>query len=194
MCNNQVNCKTGSSDFEEVFDRVMDALRNIIKDFEIRIGNKQDDSIKLHKSLVENLEKRLADLEIKEKLQWEAKHHPDPEERMPSHIFKELNAKLLKEKEEVNEALCQAKEAMPEPVNYKEMSIKFTEILGILQDPNINAEIKNMYLKDIIEKIEYDRPPNIRITPENKEQLGYEKIPRGKTFHGEPFEISITIK
>ena len=113
---------------------------------------------------------------------------------MPSHIFKDLNAKLLKEKEEINEALCEAREAIPEPINYREMSIKFTETLNMLKDPSIDASIKNMHLKDIIEKIEYYRPPNIKITKENAEELGYTKLGRKNMFHSEPFEISITIK
>lgn len=194
MCNNQVHCKSGSAIYEEVLGRVCDALREIIEDFEVRIENQQDDSISLHRDLVERLEKQLEDLEIKEKLQWEAKHHPDPDERMPTNIFKELNQKLLKEKEEVNEALCEAKESIPEPIDYKERAVKFTETLNKLLDPGIDASIKNMHLKDIIEKIEYDRPPTIKITNENKKELGYDKLPKGKMHHAEPFEIWITIK
>ena len=194
VCNNQVHCKTGSAIYDEVMERICDSLRDIIKDFEVRVENQQDDSIKLHRDLVERLEKQLADLEVKEKLQWEAKHHPDPDERMPSHIFKELNSKLLKEKEEINDALCKAKDAIPEPVDYRDLSIKFSETLAMLQDPEIDASIKNMHLKDIIEKIEYDRPPNVKITNENKEALGYDKLSRKNMFHTEPFEIFITIK
>ena len=113
---------------------------------------------------------------------------------MPSHIFKELNAKLLKEKEEVNDALCKAKDSIPDPIDYKELSMKFTDTLNKLKDPTIEASIKNMHLKDIIEKIEYDRPPNVKITNENKEELGYTKLGRKNMFHTEPFEIWITIK
>ena len=102
--------------------------------------------------------------------------------------------KLLKEKEEINTALCEAKDSIPEPIDYGEMVIKFTDTLNKLKDPNVPATIKNMHLKDIIEKIEYDRPPNVKITNENKEQLGYEKLRRKNMFHCEPFEISITIK
>ena len=46
----------------------------------------------------------------------------------------------------------------------------------------------------IIEKIEYSRPANIKITNENKEELGYTKLGRKNMFHSEPFEISIFIK
>lgn len=194
MCHNQVRCKTGSAAYDEVMERICDSLQNIIEDFEVRVENKQDDSIKLHKDLVERLEKRLADLEIKEKLQWEAKHHPDPDERMPNHIFKELNSKLLKEKEEINDALCSAKDAMPDPINYLELSVKFSDTLKMLKDPTIDASIKNMHLKGIIEKIVYYRPPNVKITTKNKKELGYDTIPKGKSFHSEPFEISISIK
>lgn len=194
MCHNQVHCKTGSAIYDEVLERICDSLQNIIEDFEVRVENQKDDSSKLHLELVARLEKQMADLEIKEKLQWEAKHHPDPEERMPTHIFKELNAKLLKEKEEINEALCEAKDAVPEPIDYRERAVTFRETLEILKDPFINASIKNMHLKDIIEKIEYDRPPNVKITNENKEELGYVKLGRKNMFHSEPFEITIFIK
>ena len=194
MCNNQVHCKTGSAIYEEVLERICDSLRDIIEDFEVRVDNQQDDSVKLHRDLVVRLEKQLEDLNIKEKLQWEAKHHPDPEERMPNHIFKDLNNKLLKEKEEINEALCKAKDSIPEPIDYKDMAKRFTDALRILNDPDLDASIKNMYLKDVIEKIEYDRPPTIKVTNENKEQLGYTKLGRKNMFHSEPFEISIIIK
>ncbi len=194
MCNNQVHCKTGGAVYEEVMEAVCKSMKDIIEDFEVRVETQQDDSIKLHRNLVERLEKQLADLEIKEKMQWEAKHHPDPEERMPSHIFKDLNSKLLKEKEEINDALCKAKDSIPDPIDYRELAVKFSDTLDILQDPTKDASIKNMHLKDIIEKIEYYRPPNIKITNENKKELGYDKIGRKNMFHSEPFEISIIIK
>ena len=194
MCNNKIHCKTGSAVFDEVMERVCDSLQNIIEDFEVRVENQQDDSIKLHKDLVTQLEKRLEDLNIREKMQWNAKHHPDPEERMPNHIFKELNAELLKEKEEVNQALCDAKDSMPEPIDYGERVVTFKETLKILKDPTKDASIKNMHLKSIIEKIVYDRPPTIKITKDNAEQLGYTKLERKNIFHSEPFEISIFIK
>jgi uncharacterized protein YlaN (UPF0358 family) len=194
MCHNQVHCKTGSAIYEEVLERVCDSLSEIIDDFEVRVENQRDDSSKLHADLIERLEKKLADLEIKEKLQWEAKHHPDPDERMPTHIFKDLNEKLLKERAEINEALCDAKDAMPEPIDYRKRAVTFRETLEIIKDPDIDASIKNMHLKDIIEKIEYTRPPNVKITNENKGELGYVKLGRKNMFHSEPFEITIFIK
>jgi hypothetical protein len=173
-CSNQVRCKSGSAEHAEVMARVCDALRDCISDFEIRVEQEKDDSIDLHRNLVAELEKRLRDLEITEKLQWTAKHHPDPEERMPAHIFKELNGKLLKEKEEINEALCNAKDSIPDPVDYREQIVKFTDTIEALENPNLSASEKNRHLSDIIERIEYYRPPTVKITKANRHLYGYD--------------------
>lgn len=77
---------------------------------------------------------------------------------MPPHIFKKLNERLLKDKEEIKKALCEAYESMPEPVNYKEKILTFTGVLNALDDPTLTPKIKNQYLKDIIKRIDYERP------------------------------------
>lgn len=196
-CSNQVRCKSGSAEHAEVMARVCDALRDCISDFEIRVEQEKDDSIDLHRNLVAELEKRLRDLEITEKLQWTAKHHPDPEERMPAHIFKELNGKLLKEKEEINEALCNAKDSIPDPVDYREQIVKFTDTIEALENTNLSASEKNRHLSDIIERIEYYRPPTVKITKANRHLYGYDDEKgqgKGMKYHREPYELFITIK
>ena len=185
VCNNQVHCKTGSADFREVLEYVCATLEDCIADFEVMVETKQDDSSKLHKNLIDNLEKKLKDLEVTEKLQWEAKHHPDPDERMPSEIFKELNSKLLIEKEEIKKALCKAYESMPKPVDYTDRILKFTDALEALRDPEVPAKVKNQYLKSIIERIDYERPPTIRLSKTKTKGLVY------KT---EPYKIRIELK
>lgn len=184
-CNNQVYCKTGSADFNEVLEYICASLEDCIEDFELRVQNNQDDSIKLHKNLIDNLEKKLKELELQEKMQWEAQYHPDPEQRMPVEIFKELNKKVLVEKEEIKQALCEAYESIPKPVNYEDKISKFTDALEALRDPNISAKIKNQYLKDIIERIEYERP---QITRLSKQKV------KGLQYNVEPYKITIQIK
>lgn len=185
VCNNQVHCKTGSADFREVLEYVCATLEDCIADFEVMVETKQDDSSKLHKNLIDNLEKKLKDLEVTEKLQWEAKHHPDPDERMPSEIFKELNGKLLIEKEEIKKALCKAYESMPKPVDYTDRILKFTDALEALRDPEVPAKVKNQYLKNIVERIDYERPPTVRLSKTKTKGLVY------KT---EPYKIRIELK
>jgi DNA invertase Pin-like site-specific DNA recombinase len=196
-CSNQVRCKTGSAEYADVLARVCDALRDCIADFEVRVEQEEDTSIELYKNLIKDLERKLKDLETKEKLQWEAKHHPDPDERMPAHIFKELNGKLLKEKEEVMNALCKAQDTIPNPIDYREQIVKFTDTIEKLEDPNLDATTKNRHLRDIVERIEYYRPPNVKLTKANRHLYGYEDgngPGKGLKYHREPYEIHITIK
>lgn len=188
VCNDQVHCKSGSADFHEVMAYICNSLRDCIADFEMRINNEQDDSVKLHKSLIENLEAKLKDLEAREIAQWRSQSDPNPANRMPTHIFQQLNEELLKEKDEVKQALCKAYESAPRPIDYQERIVKFTDALNALEDPEISATIKNQYLKDIIERIDYERPPLVRITKENADKYNTSTT-KGMKFHQEPYMI-----
>ena len=157
LCNGQVHCGTGSCEYAELIERICMALEQCIEDFEIRLNNDTGDSVKLHSKLIKSLEKKLEDLQKKELSQWEQQSHPDPDQRMPSHIFKQLNDKLLKEKEEINQALCKAYESMPEPVDYEDKIHRFKDALDALKNPDVDAKTKNALLKDCIERIEYKR-------------------------------------
>lgn len=192
-CNNQVHCKSGSADFMEVMNYVRASLNECIADFEILVDSEQDNSNKLHENLVANLEKKLQDLAEQEILQWKAQTSPDPSQRMPSEIFQTLNEQLLKEKEEVKEALCKAKDSIPVKIDYREKIVKFTDALNALEDPEIPAKIKNQYLRDILERIDYDRGPNIRITKENAAKYNM-ATGKGMRIYSPPYKIKLVLK
>jgi DNA invertase Pin-like site-specific DNA recombinase len=193
VCNNQVHCKTGSVDYNEVLDYICKVLRDCIEDFKVRIENDQDDSLKLHKDLIERLTKQLKDAEQKEQDQWEAQYDPDPNKRLPQHIFEKLNKKVLAEKEEINRALDKAKDSAPKHIDYKDELIKTTDALKALEDADIDAKITNQYLKSIIERIEYDRPPIVRISKENAEKYGMD-TEKGLQYHVAPYTIRVKLK
>lgn len=193
VCNNQVHCKTGSVEYYQVVDYVSNVLRDCIADFEVRIDNDQDDSRKLHRDLVDRLIKQLKDLEKKEVDQWEAQYDPDPSKRLPQHIFAKLNEKVLKEKEEINKALEKAKDSVPKHIDYRDELVKTTDALLALEDPDMDAKITNQYLKDIIEKIEYERPPIVRITKENAKDYGL-NTSKGIQWYTPPYKINIKLK
>lgn len=163
MCSHQGHCVSGSCLYTEVVGRMCEILEECIEDFEIRISNDTGDSMKLHAKMIKNLEKKMADLKAKELSQWEMQSHPDPAKRMPQEIFQQLNAKLLKEKEEVQQALCNAYESIPEPVDYEEKVFMFTDALNALRDPEVSGEEKNKLLKRCIDRIEYYREKPQRI-------------------------------
>lgn len=190
-CSQQSRCGTGSCTFDEIVNRVCAVLEECIEDFEIRIKTDNGDSAKLHAELIKNLEKKMKDLQAKELSQWEAQSDPDPAKRMPQEIFQKLNEKLLKEKEEVQQALCNAYESMPEPVDYEERAARFREALAALRDPEADNALKNELLKACIERIEYYRERPQRKKPAK----GNGAFPMIQTqWTNPPIELDIKLK
>ena len=204
LCTDQTHCKTGSCTYEEMEQMVVNILRQCISDFEIRIKNNNGDAMKLHEKLLKSLEKKMQDLEAKELAQWEAQSHPDPSQRMPHAIFKRLNEKLLMEKEEVKEAMCNARKSMPDPIDYKEKLYRFQEALDTLLNPEVDAEKKNNLLKACIERIDYKReaPQRLKNTERKTRKNGrlkgqYAKptsLGVGGHWTNPPIEIDVKLK
>lgn len=193
-CEGQTHCNTGSCRFEDIISRVVEVLEQCIDDFEIRLSNDTGDSAKLHAKLIKNLEKKMKDLQAKELSQWEAQSDPDPAKRMPQEIFQQLNAKLLKEKEEVQQALCKAYESMPDPVDYEEKLHRFKDALEALKDPEADAAKQNRLLKACIDKIEYKRDKPERIKKEPGEKKGTRFKTAGGRWTEPPIELDIKLR
>jgi len=179
LCDNQAYCKTSSCLYDEIIDRVCDVLEKCIEDFEIRIKNNDDDSIKHHASLIKQLKAKQEELHKKELSQWEKY----TEENMPKEIFDKLNEKVLKEKEEIQDALCKAYESMPERIDYEEKVYRFKDALEALKDPEVPAAKKNAFLKACIDRIDYKREKAERI---KSQQTRYYDKELKKTRHTSP--------
>ena len=194
VCRDQAYCGTGSCTYEELINIVVDVLKQCINDFEIRIKNESGDAVKLHEKLLKSLEKKMQDLEARELAQWEAQSNPDPSQRMPAEIFKKLNEKLLKEKEEVKEAMCNARKSAPNPVDYEDKLFKFKEALDALLNPEVDAEKKNRLLKACIDRIEYRReaPQILKRDPGVKKGEQFESS--GGRWTNPPIEIDVKLK
>ena len=175
-CPETKRCGTASVMCQEIIDEVKKVLVEAVEDFEVRVEEGTDDSIEVHRQLVARLEKRLAELEALEVSQWE-KYTLDG---MPKSVFEVLNKKVLTEKDEVQQALCTARDATPEPVDFEEKITTFREALELMNDPEAPAKEVNRLLKMCIERIVYSRPKN------------YAKHARWGT--AEPFELDIKLK
>ena len=204
ICNDHGHCHTGSCTFDELLEAVVDILKQCIADFEIRVKSDNGDAMKLHEKLLKSLEKKMQELEAKELAQWEAQANPDSSQRMPAHIFKVLNEKLLKEMYEVKEAMCNARKSMPDPVDYQEKLFRFKEALDALLDPEVDAQVKNRLLKDCIERIDYNRekPERIKSTEKRTRKNGRidgrslkpNPLKTGGNWTSPPIELDVKLK
>jgi hypothetical protein len=193
-CYDQVHCGTGSCRFDQMINAVADILRQNIADFEIHIKNDNGDSIKLRQALIKNLEQKLKDINAKELSQWEAQSNPDPSMRMPQNIFKQLNERLQKEKAEVEEALHEAYNTIPQSVDYVEKAQTFRDALNALLDPEKSAKEKNRLLKDCIEKIEYYREKPERMKKDKGVKRGEQFKEAGGRWTDPEIELDVILK
>lgn len=202
MCVDHVHCHTASCTYDELLNMVVGILEECVEDFQHRIESNSGDAMKLHEKLLKSLEKKMQDLEAREIAQWEAQSHPDESQRMPPHIFKMLNEKLLKEKEEVKEAMCNARKSMPDPVDYQEKLVRFQKALDALQDTEKDAGEKNKLLKECIERITYNRAKPERIKSQQVYYYDKEKkrtrkkspLNTGGNWTSPPIDLDVKLK
>jgi hypothetical protein len=153
ICDRQTICGTGSCTVDELLAEVVKVLQEAIEDFQVRTVDAASDRVEQHRQMIARLEQRLEALEKLEVSYWEKYAL----ESMPKTVFDTLNEKLLKEREEVQQALYDAKESMPEPVDFEAKRVLFSEALATLQDPDAPALQKNILLKQCIERIDFSR-------------------------------------
>lgn len=153
LCSQQRKCGNASATMSDVLEEVVKAMQDAVADFEIKIKSGADNSAEIHRQMVERLEKRLRELQELEVAQWDAKTRGG----MPAHVFERLNGQTLAELEEVQQALCTARDSMPQPINLQEKRATFQAALDALQDPELPAKEKNKLIKACIERITYSR-------------------------------------
>ena len=188
VCPNQTHCHNSSCTYDELIVYIIDILQKCIDDAEIQLQDFDHNSRDLHINLIRNLENRLAELERKEILQWEKYS----EEAMPKQIFDNLNAKVLKEKEETQQALRNARTSLPDPSCYQKRLVAFRDALNALQDPNMSVEQKNRLLKTCIERITYSREKSYRAIRDSV--LDPEQHANQKGWITPPFSVDVILR
>ena len=162
-CNNQTYCKNGTCSLEEIMPFVADILKQKITEFEIEANNGNEGLVEKQEKLIKTFEKKLSDIQSKELLLWESQLDPDPDKRMPSHIFQTMTAKLGKEMAETEEASAKAKEALTAPIDLEKKIVTFQKAYDALLDDKKSVAEKNHLLKACISRITYHRDPIERL-------------------------------
>ena len=149
-------CKVKSVVTEDVLKAVEHALKLYIEDFEIKLDNLPDTNENEIDNQIESLNREI--YRIEKKLSrlfdsWEDEKITDNEfvERKAVH-----NNRIAKIKEQIEELEF----SIPEKEEYQEKIVLLSEALKATTDDSLDADIKNEYLKRIIDTIEFSRENN----------------------------------
>lgn len=192
VCNGQKHCNNGSCTYFDLICCVCSALQQFTADFEIKIKNQEKNLNEEHKKRIASLEKKLKALNAKELAIWEAQADPNPENRMPQKIFKQLNAKLIKEKDDIKAALNEAQTTAQDVVDYNDKVIRLKDVIYALNSDEISPKEKNRIFKSCISRIEYHKEKPYRIKREANEKKG-ERFTVGGQWSIEPIHLNITL-
>lgn len=153
LCDNQTECGTASCTLSEFTESVIEAMEKAIADFDLKLETAPEADMALQEQVVAQLEKRLDELNRLELAQWDKY----TQERMPKHIFDQLNDRLIQERNSVLSELQAAKAEVPQKIDYAQKRETFAATVKTLQDPDASIKEKNLLLKQCIEKIVYNR-------------------------------------
>lgn len=146
-------CKVKSVIASDVQNAVVHSLKMYIEDFEVKVNampeadeNSISGQIDVLQAEMKKAERRLAKLFDA----WEDETISDNEFVQRKQVNTEKIESIKKQIEELENSI-------PEKEEYEEKIMKLSDALDALLDPDLDAEAKNAYLKEIIEKIEYSR-------------------------------------
>lgn len=149
-------CKVKSVLASDVLNAVVHSLKLYIEDFEIKADNLPDVDETSIQWQLEALQKEL--LKIDKKLAklfdaWE-------DEKISDNEFVKRKAINTNRIEEIKKQMRELENTIPEKDDYQEKIMKLSDALNALLDESLDAEIKNQYLKAIVDKIEFSRENN----------------------------------
>lgn len=149
-------CKVKSVLAEDVLKAVIHSLKLYIEEFEAKVDNLPDVD---ENSIVAQMEALQAELRKTEKKlsklfdSWE-------DEKISDNEFVQRKAVHNSRIESIKKQMDELEDSIPEKEEYQEKIMYLSDALESLLDETLDAEIKNNYLKQIIDRIEFSRENN----------------------------------
>ena len=146
-------CKVKSAVASDVIDTVVRSLELYIEDFNVKVDNLPQTSENAIQAQIDAMECEVKKAERKlSKLfdAWENETISDDDFVRRKKLHTDKIEHLKKQIENISDTIPKAEE-------YEEKISSFSYAINILKDPSLDAQTKNDYLKEIIEKIEYSR-------------------------------------
>lgn len=149
-------CKVKSVLYSDVMNALVHSLKLYIEDFEMKVDNLPDVD---ENTILDQLEALKAQLrKVERKL---AKAFDDYEDGVyTANEFVERKAIHNEKIESIKKQMDDLEDSIPEKEEYQETIEKLSAALDALLDEEMDADVKNVLLKDIVEKIEFSRENN----------------------------------
>lgn len=152
-CRSGVYCTNKGSNTNIVNEAILNTLKGYLEDFKVKLDNNDNSVMENHKKIILSLEKSLDDLETRQEQLYDflekGLYTPD--------VFMMRNEKLKEEREELKEALKNARQNMPSVKEFEQKYFSLFQALSAIDDPNISAKTKNKLLKEVVEVIYYEK-------------------------------------
>ena len=194
QCPNTRDCSCSGVLIDDLMDAVCKTIEETIENFSVTVKNSDEGVFEEYEKKVALLKKRIITLEQTELSQWESQTNPDVSQRMPQHIFKQLNDKVVAEKEEAKNTLETLLANAPKKVDYEERIYTLKTALKNLKDKNVDIETKNRFLQDIFKEIKFYRQKSTRLNKIEAEKRGIPYEYRKPCWYNPPFELEITFR
>lgn len=149
-------CKVKSAVAQDVIDAVIHALKLYIEDFEVKIDKLPNVDENTIVSQIEALQAELRKTERKLARLFDAWEN----ENITDNEFVKRKAVNNEKIERIRKQMDELESSVPEKEEYEETIMKLSDALESLRDDTLDADIKNEYLKRIIDKIEFSRDNN----------------------------------
>ena len=152
-------CKKHSTLEHAVINGIVAALKLEIKNRELKMENEEDNSALLrHEEMIQAMESELAKLESrKRKLldSWESDDGMYTKDE-----FIERKAMYNQSIETAKQKIAEAKKNAPAKVDHSEKIVTIHALLDCINNKDIDAKAKNVFMKQYIDKITYDTIDN----------------------------------
>lgn len=149
-------CKVKSAAMSDVMDAFIFGLKLSLEEFELKIDNTAITSEDDVEQQIQALEKAKKDIDKKL-----AKIFDDYEEGIyTSNEFVQRKQKHNEKLESIEAQIHELEATIPEKTEYEEKIMYLEDALAMLQDDNIEAKEKNLFLKQFVDKIEFSRENN----------------------------------
>ena len=137
--------------YKDVESAIITALEMVeLPKLEAKLKNGDGDSLKIKKSLLDNLEKQLAEFKQQEEKQYEFLETG----RYTEEVFDKRNAVLRDKMDACQQQIRETKASMPKQIDYSEKVITLKEAIKSLKDDSIRPIEKNKLLKAVVERID----------------------------------------